>query len=189
MQNYQQTIISQFAASPIICQLIANMNDYIDPTINLDSFYNNVWNVHTAIGYGLDVWGRIVGVNRVLNIPIGGKYLGFEEAGSVSADPFNNSPFYTGEPITGNYVLTDDGFRTLILAKAFANICDGSIPSINQILLTLFPGQGNCYCTDGQNMTMTYTFEFTLSPVDAAIVEQSGVLPRPCGVSVSVVQV
>ena len=36
-------------------------------------------------------------------------------------------------------------------------------------------------------MTMTYTFEFALTPVEQAIVEQSGVLPRPTGVSSSVV--
>jgi Protein of unknown function (DUF2612) len=36
-------------------------------------------------------------------------------------------------------------------------------------------------------MTMTYTFAFQLSPVELAIVTQSGVLPKPTGVLASVV--
>ncbi len=41
----------------------------IDPTADLNAFYDLVWNVATAQGWGLDVWGRIVGVTRNLNIP------------------------------------------------------------------------------------------------------------------------
>lgn len=186
MQDFEQTIISQFANSPTLVQLVSNFNTYLDPTANLDAFYNLVWNVDTAQGYGLDVWGRIVGVGRVLQVA-SGVYFGFAEADDSSETPFNQAPFYSGSQTTGNFALTDEAYRTLIYAKALANISDGSIPGINQILLNLFPGRGNCYVTDGQNMTMTFTFSFTLSPVEFAIVSQSGVLPKPAGVSASVV--
>ena len=42
--------------------------------------------------------------------------------------------------------------------------------------------------TDGLNMTMTYTFRFPLTPVQLAIVQNSGVLPRTSGVAATVVQ-
>ena len=189
MQNVEQTIISQYAQSPVINQLIANTNQYFDPTANIDAFYNLVWNVETAVGYGLDTWGRIVGVGRVLTIETG-TWFGFEQASD--AEPFNQAPFWSGNPVTSNFALSDDAFRLLILAKAAANISDGSIPSINQILMSLFPGRGNCYCTDGEDMTMTYTFAAAfnppLSPVEIAIINTSGVLPKPCGVATSLVQ-
>jgi hypothetical protein len=35
-------------------------------------------------------------------------------------------------------------------------------------------------------MSMIYHFDFLLSPVELAIVEQSGALPRPSGVSATV---
>ena len=38
-------------------------------------------------------------------------------------------------------------------------------------------------------MTMIYKFEFVLTPVELAIVLQSGVLPKPTGVSATVQQV
>jgi hypothetical protein len=183
MQNVSDTLVSQYATSPSIVRLIDNFNDWVDPSANIDAFYDLVWNVDTAVGYGLDVWGRIVGVGRVLQISVAGKYFGFDEATNISADPFNTSPFYSGQQINNNFVLADDGFRVLVLAKAFANICDGSIPAINHILLTLFPGRGNCCISDGRNMTMTYTFPFKLTPVEAAIVAQSGILPRSSGVA------
>lgn len=184
MENVAQTIISQYAASPTLTQLIANMNTYLDPRANLDAFFAQVWNVDTAIGWGLDRLGRVVGVGRVVQVATG-SFLGFEQ--SSDAEPFGGGIWFSGAGSSSNYSLTDDAYRLLILAKALSNISDGSIPSINQILLNLFPGRGNCYVTDGGDMTMTYTFSFTLSAVELAILAQSNVLPRPCGVSATVV--
>lgn len=180
-----KTIISQYANSPVITQLIENMDSYLDQTANFDDFFDLVMNVDTAQGWGLDVWGRIVAVSRTLTISVG-DFLGFEEAGTP-AQPFNQAPFYNGQQISDNVVLTDSAYRILIFVKALANICDGSIPAINQILLNLFPHRGNCYVVDGLNMTMQYKFDFGLSPVELAIIQQSGALPRSTGVSVSVV--
>lgn len=182
-----QTVISQYANSPILLELVGNFLDYIDPTANFEKFFNYIWNVNTAIGHGLDVLGRIVGVTRVLQLPGTEDYFGFDQA-TPGVFPFGEGIFYGGGGATDNYALSDGAFRKLVLAKALANICDGSIPAINQILINLFSTYGNCYVTDGGDMTMTYTFGATLSPVDFAIVTQSGVLPRPAGVSVTVVQ-
>lgn len=186
--DYSPTIISQYAQSPVINALIADFAAWLDPTQNIDSFFDLIWNVDTAQGYGLDVWGRIVGVSRVIQVTTA-TYFGFnQQAPTVGAfGPNNTSPFYSGQSNSSSYALSDSAFRTLILAKALANICDGSIPMINQLLLNLFPARGNCYVTSGGNLTMTYTFKFPLSLVELAIVQNSGVLPTPCGVSSSIV--
>ena len=155
MINYRDTIISQYAQSPVINATIGAINDWIDPASLIDNFIFNVWNLNTATGYGLDVWGRIVGVGRVLKVTVGERYLGFNQQTSIEVDPFNTSPFYSGQQINNNFILSDDGFRTLIRAKALSNICDGSIPGINAVLLKLFAGRGNAYVTNGLDMTMT----------------------------------
>jgi hypothetical protein len=182
---WQDTVISQYANSDRLMQLIANFDSYIDQTQNLDDFFDFMWNVDTAQDYGLDVWGRIVGVNRTLEVATG-SFLGFAQ-GVPGAEPFDQAPFYAGTPATGNYNLTDSAYRTLILAKALANICDGSIPALNQILINLFKGRGNAYVTDTGSMTMTYTFKFQPTPVEEAIILQSKILPQPTGVAVSFV--
>jgi hypothetical protein len=187
MQNYRDTVLSQYANSPSLGLLIQSFNDCVDPQSKINAFYSLMWNVDTAQGYGLDVWGRIVGIGRVLNVSTG-KFFGFDEATTVSADPFGQSPFYAGQVATSNYALSDTSYRLLILAKAAANISNCSIPSINRILRLLFSGRGNCYVSDGLNMTMTYDFYFTLSAVEIAIVQGTGVLPKPAGVTATVVQ-
>lgn len=186
------TILSQYANSPAMKQLIANANTYLDPAPNIVSFYDLVWNVDTAVGWGLDVWGRIVGVSRVLQIATV-DYLGFTGPIGASGITFNNGIWYNGQAVTTNYALLDDPYRQLILAKAAANISDATIPSINQILLGLFgPGTtleipGNNYVSDGLDMTIVYNFGSALTPIQTAIIYQSGVIPRPCGVLATVV--
>lgn len=187
MDNYADTIISQYATSPVLCAMIGIFNNAVDPAGTIDAFITNVMDVTTAKGYGLDVLGRIVGVSRVLAVA-SGVNLGFTGPSAASGDSFNIAPFYNGGSVTSSYALTDAAFRTLILAKAASNICDGSIPSINLLLRTIFAGRGSCYCTTGGNMTMTYSFHFALTPVEAAIVAQTDILPTPAGVSFSIVQ-
>ncbi len=175
MIDVEQTIISQYSNSPTIVQLIRSMNAYIDPTANLDAFYNLVWNVlaegATLSDYGLDVWGRIVGVTRNLNLP----------EGIVNPGQFVFTP--------GTYRLDNEYFRTLILVKALANITDCSVPSLNQLLSNLFSGRGRCYVIDQFDMSMEYVFEFYLQPYEYAIVTGSGAIPHPAGVQFSVFQV
>lgn len=182
------TVLSQYANAPRLTGLIVNMAEYFDPTADFDAFLDMIWNVDTAQGYGLDVWGRIVGISRTLNIPNSDVYLGFEEAGEPNFQPFDQAPFFSGSPTSTNFDLSDTAYRTLIFAKALTNITDGGIPSINQMLLNLFPGRGNCYVVDNLDMTMTFFFQFVLSPVELAIVQTSGALPKPAGVSFDVFQ-
>ncbi len=186
--DWWTTVLSQYANSPILMGMLQSFAECIDLTQRLDDFFDLVFSVDTAQGWGLDVWGRIVGVKRTVNIVNAGKYLGFEEATSVSADPFNQSPFFSGQVVTTRFDLSDAAFRTLIFAKALANITDGSVKSLNALLLALFPGRGNAYVTDDGGMAMTYTFDFALTPVEAAIVTQTGVLPKPVGVAATFVQ-
>lgn len=141
MQNFEKTILSQYANSPRICTILEGWNQAFDPSALIELWYANVWDLDTAQGYGLDVWGRIVGVSRVLKIS-SGKNFGFSEANDLTEEGFNSAPFYSGSSVTSNYRLSDDGFRQLIYAKALANITDGSIFSINTILMLLFGEQG-----------------------------------------------
>jgi hypothetical protein len=178
-----QTVISQYGNSPIMDMLITCFNMTMDQTENFDQFFDTIFNIMTAEGYGLDLWGRILGITRVLSIPA--NFFGFEEPQSWQG--FGQGPFFSGETTGSSFSLADDPYRLLLLAKAASNIWDGSIKQLNQILLNLFQGLGNCFVVDGLDLTMTYTFDFPLSPVNLAIVN-SGVLPRTSGVSTSIVQ-
>lgn len=182
-----RTVISQYANSPTLRQLIQNMDAYINPDTDFDAFYDYVWNVETAQGFGLDIWGRIVGVGRMLTIPGNETYLGYREA--LNWQPFNQAPFYTGARATQTYRLADDAYRKLILVKALANISDCTSPSLNRLLSNLFAGRGRCYVSDTGKMEFRYVFEFALEPYEIAILTQSGAIPKPAAVLANVLQV
>ena len=185
--DWWQTVLSQYANNTTLIPWIDAVSQSLDGNEDVANWYNLVWNVLTAQGWGLDVWGAIVGVGR--NLPVSNQFFGFEEASDPSLIGYNQAPYFNGSFGTSTATLSDNVFRQLVLAKAATNITDCSIPAINQILLMLFGSSGVCYCTDGGDMTMTYTFDFTLSPIQLSIVETSNVLPKPAGVSVTIVQV
>ena len=98
------TVLSQYANSPTIMGLIEAWDGGLDQTRDFNSFYDNVWNVDSAWGYGLDIWGRIVGIARVLklaDLPT----FGFAEsfaAGTMNVVGFNQGMFFTGDDEQGN---------------------------------------------------------------------------------------
>lgn len=185
-----KTVISQYANSPTILALVNDMAEWIDPRTNFEAFYTFVWNVDTAQGFGLDIWGRIVDVSRLLHIPGDSAIFGFSNADRpYDWQPWNQGTFNSGNRLTQTYVLTDDAYRVLILTKALANIAATNSPSLNALLRNLFPGRGKCYVVDQGNMSMQFVFEFSLTAVELAILTQSGALPHPAGVSFSVLVV
>lgn len=190
-ENYAYTlapaILAQYANSPTLLTLLQAMNQWIDPAADIDLFYNNIWNIQTASGKGLDIWGRIVGAPRTIPLSDISDYFGFNE-GNGSFFPFNNDPFYAGPVGAGLFALSDDAYRVYILTKAFANISNMSIPSMNALLNFMFAGRGSCYVAEGDTpLNIAYTFNFALEQWEESIMLQPQLLPRPAGVIVSVV--
>lgn len=180
MKNYRDTIIAQYANSPVLDALVDDFNEWISPDTDLDQFYSYVWDVYTAQGFGLDILGRIVNISRLIDIPGTDINFGFEEAlpGSYG---FNQAPFYNGVGATTTFSLPDTAYRALILTKALINICDFTAPSVNRLLSVLFAGRGNCYVEDLGGMAIKYVFGFPLLVWEVSIL-QSSFLPRPAGV-------
>ena len=181
------TVISQYAQSPVLMQLTQDFSQWFDQSANWNNFYQYVWNIDSAQGFGLDFWGEVLGVSRYLKIPNAAAYLGLTGSdGTSSGSAFDVGVFFDGATSTQTYALLDDQYRTLLYAKALANICRTSIPLLNQLLMTLFAGYGDSYVEDNGNMAMTFYLGWTPTAIQLAILEQSGVVPHPTGVAVSV---
>lgn len=190
--TWTQTLLSQYVDSPTITSLLSFYNDAVDPSLDIFNVYNNIWNVLTAVGNGLDIWGKIVGVSRYLNTNTSGTYFGFEEAlsGLTGSQPFNQAPFYLGSTATTTYTLSDEQYRRLILVKAAFNISNNTVPSINELLRIEFgtptsggnEPYGQAWVIDNLNMSLTYYLEFIPTEAQIAIITNSGVFPRPAGV-------
>lgn len=199
MQNWDQTLLSQYCDSPTIKGMLQSFNDAIDPAADIAAFYLNIWNVATAVGNGLDIWGQIVGVSRYLQIP-SSPYLGYKEAytaptAATGPQPFNQAPLYNGVQATNTFALSDAQYRQLIMVKAAANISNLSIPQINALLRAEFGTNngtdpyGPAYVQDLGNMTFNYYLNFHPNAAQIAIITNSGVFPRPSGVQANLVYV
>jgi Protein of unknown function (DUF2612). len=192
MDNVAETILTQYAASPKLLSLIDTFNDVVSPGLQLESFYDLIWNIETAETYGLNVWGKIVNVSR-LTVNDDFNYLGFSEAlidvpTLTDPKPFNQAPFYSGKTSTGTVELSDPMYRKLIMMKAMANITDCTIPNINRMLVYMFGDSGRAYIRNDGGMLMSYVFEFKLSVAELGIVQSSDALPYPPGVTVQIIQ-
>lgn len=179
--------MKQYAASPIIQQLIEDRRSYFPNSWQQD-FYDVVWNVDTAQNFGLDIWGRIVVIGRNIQVPVT-DYFGFTTVPDQSWSSFGEDSFYSGPAATNTYRLEDAAYRVLILAKALANIANTNARAMNKILQQLFPGRGRAWVNDLGSMSMRYVFEFDLQPWEMAVLTNGGVLPRPAGVGATIAQI
>lgn len=157
MLNVEKTIISQYGNSSRIGQLIDGMNVNIDPTADINGFYDAIFNVNTANLFGLSIWSRIVGIPQSLIVSL------------------------------GSYLEDEDNFRSLVMLKALSNILYASSPSINRLLQNWLGAGTRAYVIDTGGMTMVYQFEFALTDAQTQIINNSGIFLRPAGVLAKVV--
>lgn len=150
-------IQSQYSASPIMLALMDGFQKRLDPTDDIDLFYNLVFNIYTAVGWGLDNWGRIVQIGRTIDVD--------------------------GTTVT----LDDEHYRLLLLYKAMANIASSDIATLNSLLLELKDtGIGGftmpAYVLEVDTMVIRWVFEDFLTPLQQAIFKTAGTLARGAGV-------
>lgn len=109
-QEFMPVIISQYSASPRIIAILEGFRSEIEARSGILLFYEMMFNIDTAQGISLDIWGRIINISRTI----------YDED--------------NGYALT----LSDEAYRTLLLYKALANISDATIPSLSRLNEILF---------------------------------------------------
>ena len=97
---------------------------------------------------------------------------------------FNNGNF-TGD----SRVLLIEEARTVLRLRYYQCTIRPTITNINKILQDVFAYFGTGYVLDNLDMTMTYVLDFIRSPQMRLIMLESDVLPRPSGVSSTVLEI
>ncbi|MDO9914382.1 DUF2612 domain-containing protein [Glaesserella parasuis] len=174
MIQLEKTIISQYANSPIITSLLKNINENLDPRADIEGFYNLIWNLDTARGIGLDIWGKIVGINRNIQVDEKNQFVGSTLATEDLKD------FAIGT----RHLMNDEMYRTMIFLKAMSNTICATAPHINKLVSSLFEKRGRAYFIKNGTMMARYVFDFNLTPVEKAVIISTDLLPRPTGVLV-----
>lgn len=189
MTDFGKTVMRQFANSPTLMALLEDFDQWVDPAKFAADFLFNVWDISTATGFGLDIWGRILGQSRYLEIQqVPGDNFGFNINATPGTQwkPWSQAPFYNGQADGSvSFALQDDAYRQLLIVKAAANIATTDVPSINALMRAMFGDRGPSYVGYDPNnpMHIGYHFEFFPTPVERSIIE-SGLFPQPAGTAV-----
>lgn len=160
-------ILSQYAASPKITGLLKNFSNEMSPRLAALLFYEKIFDISTAEGIGLDIWGRIVAINRTI------------------ADSS------TGVSLT----LEDEYYLKLLLYKALSNINQATIPALNTLINILYSEEGGVVIniedyvqhTDGNfynqtPMQIRWVFNYFFDDTDLAVFRVAGTYNRGAGV-------
>lgn len=178
-----ETIQSQYGASPHLKGIVKAFAEQIDPNGDIGLFFDKIFNLETAEGVGLDIWGRIVAIPRKILVPNNTDYFGFEGSG---LQPFDNAPFYYEDKASMYYTLTDDAYRQLIYYKAMSNISDSTAASQNRLLSLLFGNRVDVLDLTGiipdGVMKIRVVFHFYLTDFEQALLNNYGLLNRGAGV-------
>lgn len=198
----EETVQSQYAASPTIRALVDGLNGLIDPRADIQLFYDRIFNPQTAEGVGLQIWARIVGLQKTgLNVsaelPFGFfQYIKTDQDEIIPEVPqteenFNRGPFYSVALSGSGYAeLEANALRWLIFWKAQANVSGATAYELNKLLVEFVrfmrgPDAGNAtFVEDTGVMQLTAYLGFQPTVFEKNILEQFGLFNRPAGVGI-----
>lgn len=149
----------QYEQAEKLKKILQNKQAFLDKNVKQfwDDWVKNVFNIDTANTFGLELWGRFLGVGR---------------------------PSYVDEGQTIDF--TDEQYRTVLKGRVMLMMSNGSIPSINKYLNYLFPNKA-VFVVDYFTMEINIVFYYTPTAAEMAIIKSDGFLPRPAGVKVNYV--
>ena len=173
-------MLSQYANSPVFVKLVNGIKDQLDNSKTLNDWYNIVFNLKTATGFGLDIWGKILNQSRRVSYDDNGTTVNVYLQGAQTVDGVS----YTAEQM-------EDLYRTVLFFRAFSYITNCTVKSLNELLLFYF----NDYTSDtesGKNKKIVYVYElgtmsievvfrFFINKLEKAIFT-SDLFPKPTGV-------
>lgn len=160
-------ILSQYAASPRITGILKNFSNEMSPRSGALLFYEKIFDILTAEGIGLDIWGRIVAISRTIA----------DQSSEVSL------------------TLDDEYYRKLLLYKALSNINEATIPALTTLINILYSETGGVVInmedytqhTDGNYYNQTpmrirWVFNYFFTDTDIAVFRVAGTYNRGGGV-------
>lgn len=182
----------QFSTAPKINQLMDNLLPLL--TIDVLEFQNTYFDINTCNSSGLDNWGRILDLSRVIQISIATDgVFGFDEDNYPIPETgypqnFDNGFFYNPDYAdeTIPYSMNDYEYRAALKFRYLALTTNLSVQSINRImnfLLQEFNSDYKCIVTQTAIMQLTYKFNFSLTLWQLSLFRNRNILPVPAGVT------
>lgn len=165
-------MISQYANSPKFIALVSGLRNIFSNAKTLGDWFNVVFNLKTATGFGLDIWGEILNQGRLF-------YYVNPDSGNTESVYLKGAQTVDGVSYTSNQI--EELYRSVLFLKAMSNITNSTLASLNQMLQFYFANRGRVYVIEPDVMHIRYVFEFYVSKLEKAIFT-SNIMPKPTGV-------
>ena len=152
--DLSKVILWQYDDAEKLKSLVNNEQQFMDTAVTQfwEDFNYNVFNLATCNTFGLELWGKLLGVAR---------------------------PTYLDGGVAVEY--SDDQYRLVLQARIYLLTFDGSGAALNQFFKMLFP-EYPVIITDNLDMTVTIGFVQEPTDEIKTILQNENFLPRPSGV-------
>lgn len=196
---YVELLIVQFILLP---KAAATVGAFVSQLVasGIISQVRDAFNLDTAVGAQLDMLGTYRGVRRQIygldviktywsmvptTEPTPGDFLGL----ALTADAPDIGWYWlrASDLNAPSYVMNDGEYRQVLKFMAAVQSSEYTLETLDEILVTFFGTYVTL--TDNGDMSITYTHDGTDPNLIFKFVHELGLLPKPAGVSVSVVEV
>jgi len=167
-------MISQYANSPKFVSLVNGLTGLFSNSKLISDWFNVVYNIKTAKGFGLDIWGKILNQGR--NFTYTNEKTGVKTYYYLKGEMTIDGTIFSSDEIENTY-------RTVLIMKALSNITNATAKSLNDLLQFYFQDRGKMYVIKYDTMKIRYVFEFYVNKLEKSIFT-SNVMPKPTGVGV-----
>lgn len=164
-------LISQYANSERILKLANGIRTMLSNAKLIKDWYNIVYNLKTATGWGLDIWGKILNQGRSFTYvnQSSGVETNYYLQGELTVD---------GTTFTAKEV--EEVYRKVLFMKVISLISNSTDRTLNELLQFYFNGR-RVYVIQYGTMKLRYVFEVPVNKLEKSIFT-SGLLPKPTGV-------
>lgn len=166
-------MISQYANSPKLVKLIEGMRNAFSNTQTMEDWFDVVYNLKTARGFGLDIWGLILNQSRLLYYK---DEYGIQQSVYLKGAQTIGNESYTEEQIEGYY-------RMLLFFRAFSYVTNSTLKSFNDLLRFYFEDR-KVFVQEIGTMSIELVFGFFPTTLEK-IIFASDLFPKPTGVKLN----
>lgn len=152
--DLSKVILWQYDEAERLKTLVAGEQKFMDEAVTKfwDDFNVNIFNLATCNTFGLELWGKLLGIAR---------------------------PTYLSGGVVHEY--TDEQYRLVLQAKIYVLTFDGSAKALNQFFKMLFPDYP-VVIQDNYDMTVDISFATEPTNDIKIVLSDENFLPRPSGV-------
>ena len=157
--DWTESRLVQFNTSKTLNHILQGLNDMIG--VSEAEMVAKLADIDTATGVQLDVIGKLVGASRAITFPIinASEDFGFDDSSWYGFDFYGGT--FDKKDVNNLYILNDEAYRLWIKLKAYSNVSNCSLYSVNYILKQIFAGRGLCYVKVTGPLEVTFTFNFS----------------------------